>query len=193
MRFMNFHEWIRSVAPLYSALRSMRSWFYRFKYRVKSVHHSSYLAPGSSISRDFSLGAYSYIGPFASVAAGVKAGKYVMFGPRVVIVGKDHLFSKPGVPIIFSGRPDAQVTVIEDDVWIGANATVIAGVRIGCGAIVAAGAVVTRDVPSYSIVGGVPARIIGCRFSDSEKRLHDDMLRQPPQEGAFCRGVEVSG
>lgn len=57
--------------------------------------------------------------------------------------------------------------IIEDDVWIGLGVTVLSGVRIGKGAIVASGAVVTKDVPAYSIVGGVPAKVIKYRFSDS--------------------------
>ena len=55
--------------------------------------------------------------------------------------------------------------IIENDVWIGYRVTILSGIRIGNGAIVAAGSVVTRDVPPYSIVGGVPARIIRYRFN----------------------------
>lgn len=58
-------------------------------------------------------------------------------------------------------------TVIGNDVWIGAKATILTGITIGNGAIIAAGSVVTKDVPSYSIVGGVPAKTIKMRFSDS--------------------------
>ena len=56
--------------------------------------------------------------------------------------------------------------VLEDDVWIGIGATILSGVRIGQGAIVASGAVVNKDVPPYAIVGGVPAKVIKYRFSD---------------------------
>lgn len=56
--------------------------------------------------------------------------------------------------------------IVEDDVWIGFRATILSGVRIGQGAVVAAGAVVTRDVPPYAIVGGVPAKVIGYRFPE---------------------------
>lgn len=190
MTSFKLKKFIRSFGSVYSFLRSCRANYRRFLYGLKFVDSRAYLAGGSSISKDFRLGAYSYIGPGASIAPGVKAGNYVMFGPRVLVVGKDHLFDKPGVPTIFSGRPPAAVTVIEDDVWVGAGSVIIAGVRIGRGAIVAAGAVVTRNVPEYSIVGGVPAKVIGSRFDESQRLIHDEMLRGCPQEGQFCADVE---
>lgn len=190
MASLNIKKFVRSFGRVYSFLRSCRATYRRFLYGLKFVDSTAYLAGGSSISKDFCLGAYSYIGPGASIAPGVKAGNYVMFGPRVLIVGKDHLFNKPGVPTIFSGRPLAAMTVIEDDVWVGASSVIIAGVHIGRGAIVAAGAVVTRNVPEYSIVGGVPAKVIGSRFDESQRFIHDEMLRRRPEAGQFCADVE---
>lgn len=63
-----------------------------------------------------------------------------------------------------------RTTRIGDDVWIGARAIVMAGTTIGSGAIVAAGAVVTRDVTPFAIVAGVPAKVIGYRFADEASR-----------------------
>lgn len=77
--------------------------------------------------------------------------------------------------------------IIEDDVWIGFRATIMSGVHVGQGAVVAAGAVVTKDVPSYAIVGGVPAKVIKYRFSQEiieqllkldYRRFTDDMIRE---------------
>ena len=62
--------------------------------------------------------------------------------------------------------------VVEDDVWIGARAIIMSGVKIGQGAVVAAGAVVSKDVPPYAIVGGVPAKIIKYRFDDNLRFLY---------------------
>lgn len=85
---------------------------------------------------------------------------------------------KVGIPIVFSGRPELPVTTIGCDVWIGTRVIVMAGVVVDDGAIIAAGSVVTRDVPSCAIVGGVPARLIKLRFkSDAEAFSHVDIIR----------------
>lgn len=65
-----------------------------------------------------------------------------------------------------NGDKESYNTIIEDDVWIGSNSTIFAGVRVGVGAIIGAGAVVTKDVPPYAIVVGVPAKILKFRFED---------------------------
>ena len=66
--------------------------------------------------------------------------------------------------------------VVEDGCWIGANVTILKGVTIGRGSVVAAGAVVTRSCPPYSIVGGVPARVIKPRFTAEEIEEHESLL-----------------
>ena len=66
--------------------------------------------------------------------------------------------------------------VIEDGCWIGANVTTLKGVTIGRGSVVAAGAVVTRSCPPYSIIGGVPARVIKPRFTAEEIEEHESLL-----------------
>ena len=116
-----------------------------------------------------------------------------MLGPRVSVVGGDHVFDQPGTPIIFSGRPVLKQTTIEADAWIGCGAILMAGVRIGRGAIVAAGAVVTKDVPPYEIHGGVPARKISERFPEPADRLaHERMLAEPPRRRSFCPDLELN-
>jgi acetyltransferase-like isoleucine patch superfamily enzyme len=103
-----------------------------------------------------------------------------------MIMGDDHNFDLPGVPIVFSGRPLLRPTTIEDDAWIGARAIVLAGVTIGRGAIVAAGSVVTRDVAPYAVVGGAPARKLRDRFENEDDRAaHDAMLDGPTTTGSF--------
>ena len=76
-------------------------------------------------------------------------------------------------------RPeDDRDVIIEDDVWIGAKTTILKGVTIGRGAVIAAGALVVKNVEPYSIVGGVPARFIKMRFSPEEIESHEKALEQ---------------
>jgi len=122
-----------------------------------------------------------------NIGPGVTVGAYVMFAPEVSIIGSDHRFDIPGKPIIYSGRPCFQQTIIEDDVWLGYRAVVLAGTKIGRGSIVAACAVVTQDVKPYSIVAGVPAKAVSRRFcSENDMIVHDAMLNKPPQTGTYC-------
>ena len=103
--------------------------------------------------------------------ARISVGDHVMFGPGVTMVSGDHR-------IDIAGRPMKSVTneekepqndrpiVLQGDNWIGARVVILKGVTIGEGAVVAAGAVVTKDVPPYSIVAGVPAHVIRYRFDE---------------------------
>ena len=100
-----------------------------------------------------------------------------MLAPNVTISGKDHKFDIVGVPMIFSGREFLPNTIIGDDVWIGANAIILAGVKVGRGSIIAAGSVVTKDVEECVIYAGNPARKIRYRFKESSDRdLHFDKI-----------------
>jgi maltose O-acetyltransferase len=89
-------------------------------------------------------------------------GNYVMIAQDTCIYSAQHKFDRLDIPMTLQGV-ERKRTVIEDDVWLGAGATILPGVRVGRGSIVGAGAVVTKDVPDYSIVGGVPAQVIGSR------------------------------
>lgn len=95
----------------------------------------------------------------------VRIGKQVAVGPGTVIRAANHCFDSLEKPIMLQGHRYGEV-FIEDDVWIAANCTITPGVRIGRGAVVGAGAVVTRDVEPFAIVGGVPARVIGSRMKN---------------------------
>lgn len=95
---------------------------------------------------------------------GATVGDNVMIAPGAVILDRQHVFYRTDIPMRAQGESRSRVS-IGDDVWIGQNAIVMPGVTIGGGAIVAAGAVVTKDVPEYAIVAGVPAKIIRSRKS----------------------------
>jgi acetyltransferase-like isoleucine patch superfamily enzyme len=85
-----------------------------------------------------------------------------MMGPDVKIMTRNHAFDSLDCPMNLQGDTFLPV-IVGDDVWIGANAIILPGVTIERGAVIAAGAVVTKDVAAYGIVGGVPARPIGSR------------------------------
>jgi len=171
---------IRELAqgtPLRNLIRRTRSWYWRSRYRLPHVDPTFLLSWGCHIHPDFVAGALGYMGHGCVIRPRVRAGRYVMFGADVSIVGADHRFDLAGTPMIFSGRPDLPETIIEDDVWLGGRSTLMAGITIGRGSIIAAGSVVTRDVPPYSIMAGVPARLLRKRFDSAEdEHKHDEML-----------------
>jgi maltose O-acetyltransferase len=109
------------------------------------------------------LGNNSGIGSNASIGKYVCIGDDVMMGVDVMIITRNHEFEDVNRPMRLQGFKDYVPVTIEDDVWIGARVIILQGVRIGKGAIIGAGAVVTKDVAPYSIVGGVPARFIKSR------------------------------
>jgi|688.fasta_scaffold93571_4 maltose O-acetyltransferase len=95
-------------------------------------------------------------------------GDDVMMGPEFVYIPVSHVFDRTDVPMRLQDRTSFERLTIGNDVWIGRRVMVMPGVRIGDGAIIAAGAVVTKDVPDYAIVGGVPAKVIRFRKSGEQ-------------------------
>lgn len=122
------------------------------------------------------IGDYVFIGSHSHITVDTYLGNFVMLASYVALVGGDHRYDSPETPMIFSGREPAKSIKIGDDVWIGHGATLLSGITIGEGAIVAAGAVVTHDVPPYTIVAGVPAKPLKERFSGEEQERHRLML-----------------
>ena len=177
---------------LRGALRSARRFLWRKLMRLESVHSTVLFGGYGDISRDLQADEYVYIGPGCRINPGVRVGRYSMLGPDVQIIGNDHVFDRPGVPIIFSGRPEFRHTDIGKDVWIGAGAIVLCGTTIGDGAVVAAGAIVTRDVDPFTIVAGVPARVVKRRFDNSnDELLHIGMLEARVSSGTYCVPVSA--
>ncbi|MBA4695807.1 MAG: CatB-related O-acetyltransferase [Legionella sp.] len=131
------------------------------------------------------VGDYVFIGGNAwmsgSLSSPIHIGSYVLFGPSVTLLCGDHDTRQLGIPMYLAEKSPEQASsgkiVIENDVWIGANATILKGVTIGEGAIVAAGSVVTKSVPPYAIVAGVPARIVKQRFTAEVLEQHKALLK----------------
>ena len=115
--------------------------------------------------RGVRLGARSGIGVNAEIMGSVVIGDDVMMGPGCTLISRDHVFDDVTRPMNTQGLGEDRPIHIDDDVWIGAGVTITAGVHVGRGSILAAGSVVTRDVPVFSVVGGVPARVLRSRLT----------------------------
>jgi acetyltransferase-like isoleucine patch superfamily enzyme len=107
------------------------------------------------------VGDHSNIGPYCYIGCSghISIGNNVMISPRVSIYAENHVFDNTDTPIKSQGVKKENV-VIEDDCWIASNSILLAGVTIGKGSVVAAGAVVTKSCPHHSLIGGIPAKII---------------------------------
>ncbi len=111
------------------------------------------------------IGDYSGIGINAKIADDVTIGKYVMMGPDCIIYTNNHAYSDLNTPMMFQGKTESKPVTIGNDVWIGSRVTIMPGVSIGNGSVIGASAVVTKDVPDYAIVGGVPSKVLKYRNS----------------------------
>jgi acetyltransferase-like isoleucine patch superfamily enzyme len=141
----------------------------RFAMIRPSGYYGREIGSGLSMGHHSSIGPYSYIG----CSGYIQIGNNVLIGPRVSLLAENHNYNRADVPIKSQGVTREPI-VIEDDCWLGAGSTLLAGVHIKHGAIIAAGAVVTKDVPAYAIVGGLPAKVIGWRLNETKP---EDSLR----------------
>lgn len=171
----------------------------RGRYARYKIHNISKLMDGwGNIQYPFNIaGAKNIIvGESVTIEAGA-----TIFTTRAKLIIKGHFVAGPGLTIITGDHmpiighfldtvTDAdkdkydiehkydQDVIIEEDVWCGANVTILKGVNIGRGSIIAAGAVVTKDIPPYSVAGGVPAKVIKQRLSTQEIMQHESKLYQ---------------
>ncbi|MCB9772162.1 MAG: CatB-related O-acetyltransferase [Candidatus Omnitrophica bacterium] len=113
--------------------------------------------------RNISIGDDSSIGERSRILGKVTIGKDVMMGEEVIIMTQNHNFERLDVAMCQQGFQKEEPVTIADDVWIGARVMILPGVNVGKGAVLAAGAIVTKDVPEYAIVGGNPAKLIKMR------------------------------
>lgn len=133
--------------------------------------------------RKIVLGHNVQFGKYCSITSDLFVGNNVLFAGRVCCLeGNDHITSIPEKTIWESPRGESKPIKIEDDVWIGNGVMLLGGITIGKGAVIAAGAVVTKDVPPCEIWGGVPASKIKNRFAtNEEKALHLKYLEKYAQ------------
>lgn len=132
------------------------------------------------------IGDNVYIGKYCTIQADMQMGNNIVIGNNVGLIGRyDHDYSQIGMNIKdapwigdsnYSFRGLGKRIIIDDDVWIGYGAIVFTGVHINRGAIVAAGSVVTSDVPPYAIVAGNPASVKKYRFNDEQIVEHEKIM-----------------
>lgn len=116
-----------------------------------------------SFSSKVSLGDNSSIGDNAHINGSLTIGDNVMIAANCAFLATNHITDRIDIPMNRQGRVEKPI-VIDDDVWLGYGVTLLAGVHVGKGSIVAAGAVCSKDVPEYTVVGGVPAKVIRTRI-----------------------------
>jgi acetyltransferase-like isoleucine patch superfamily enzyme len=112
----------------------------------------------------------------------IRIGNKVLFGPKVTIIGGNHNTEVVGKYMydVQEKRPaDDLDVVIEDDVWVGTGVIILNGVHVGRGSVIAAGAVVNKDVPPYVIMAGVPAKPMKLRFDPETILIHEQSLYPP--------------
>lgn len=146
-----------------------------------------YICRGSKMSwENVSIGNDVFINEnatFLSTRAKVIIGDHVIFGPNVTLITGNHKTNIVGrymstISDAEKDQEDDKDIILEGDNWIGANVTILKGVHVGEGAIIASGAVVTRDIIPYSVVGGVPAKIIKMRFPEEDLMAHKKYLTE---------------
>ena len=159
--------YIRLVAPLYQH-RGRHSVIHRSvrmdtpPYRKFQLGDYSVIESFACINNavgDVIIGDHTRVGLHNTVIGPVNIGNHVNLAQGIIVTALNHNFADSEKRIDEQGVSTTPV-IIENDVWIGANAVVLPGVKIGTHSVIAAGAVVTKDVPPYSIVAGVPAKII---------------------------------
>lgn len=124
----------------------------------------------ADISPNIRIGSHSELGTRSMIQTGVTLGDYVIMGPDVKIYAKNHRFDRLDIPMGTQGEI-ASETFVGNDVWIGANVLIMPGVHIGHHTVLAAGSVITKDVPDYAMVGGNPAKIIRFRNDESYAKV----------------------
>lgn len=133
-----------------------------FEYCGKNVNveKGAYFGTGSKIR----IGNNSGLGVNCVIPNGSVIGENVMMGPNCYIHSSNHRFDRTDIPMMEQGYTEPKPIIIDDDVWIGRDVTIMVGRHISKGTIVAANSVVTKDFPEYSIIGGNPAKLIRSRL-----------------------------
>ena len=142
---------------------------------VKKCGKRVNIEKGAQFSTRLSIGNNSGIGKRASLQGTVTIGNGVMMGPDCIIYTKNHCFDRSDIPMREQGFYPEEPVIIGDDVWIGGRVIILPGVTIGSHSIIAAGAVVTKDVPEWAIVGGTTAKVLKFRNHNTEQGKNEEV------------------
>jgi len=152
---------------------------------MKSCGSNVLIRPSTSVFYglgNLTLGSRVRISRYAHIYctdAPLTIGNNVIFGPAPTIVTGNHLLDVIGrfIRDALEKRPENDAAVfVEDDVWTGAHITILKGVTIGRGSVIGAGSVVSKSCPPYSIIGGIPAKVLKYRFTIDEIIEHEKIL-----------------
>ena len=160
-------RWLRLFQPFYMK-RGRKSVIYRntrkdivpfnpFKLGERSVIES--FSTINNMVGAITIGSHSRIGLGNTIIGPAKIGNNVNLAQNIIISGLNHNYTDPNKTIISQGVNTSEI-IIEDDVWIGANSVILAGITIGKHSVIGAGSIIIRDIPPYSIVVGNPGKII---------------------------------
>lgn len=157
---------------------TIRTWIW-FYFKASWMQHKGFIRLPYNTNiwsphRDITFGSRVQFGQNCIINCDVQFGNDILCAHNVVFTGKDdHNYDIPGTSMWDSPRGDSVKTVVGNDVWIGQGAIIIGGVHLGDGCIIAAGSVVTKDVPPCEIWGGNPAKKIKNRFATLvDKEIH---------------------
>lgn len=120
---------------------------------------------GAKFGDNLKIGNGSGIGAYSIIPGSVTIGENVMMGQECLMFTQNHSFERLDIPMGQQGVQASRPIVIGNDVWIGARVIILPGVHVGDGAVIGAGAVVTKNIPPYEIWGGNPARFLKSRLS----------------------------
>lgn len=155
----------RHMPPSHAKFSLGSEKFRRFCARLIGVdmRGAANIEKNATFASNLVIGNRSSVGQNSIIANNVTIGDDVMMGPYCIILTQNHEFSRTDINMIEQGYSEIKPVIIDDDVWIGARVTILPGIHVHEHSIIGAGAVVTHDVPAYSIVAGVPAKVIKMR------------------------------
>lgn len=164
-----FASWL----PISQRSRYAKKLRYHFSKRICKLGKNVNVEKNAYFTPQLVVGNNSGIGINAEIYGPVKIGNDVLMAPDVVFYTSGHKYDRLDIPIGKQGSTESKPIIVGNDCWIGRRVIIMPGVKIGDGSIIGAGAVVTKDVPPYAVVGGVPAKVIKYRKLNQSEIFKD--------------------